>query len=272
MATILITGCRSGIGHETALAFGRRGDTVYATMRDPSIDDRLRDAVARESLPVVIRGLDVTDGTAIRDVVAGIVAERGGIDVLVNNAGIGFVEAIEEADEARARLVWETNFWGPIHLCQAVLPYMRAQRAGVIVNLSTFGTRFPGGGWLAMYGATKQAMSRMSESLSAELVGTGVRAVAIEPGMFATEIYGDRRRASLDPASPYAAALAQADERVASGIAKGADPAAVAHAIVAAVDDPTTPARVLVGEDALARWDEFRRALIKQWRAELGNY
>lgn len=78
MATILITGCRSGIGYETALAFGRRGDTVYATMRDPSIDDRLRDAVARESLPVVIRGLDVTDGTAIRDVVAGIVAEGYG--------------------------------------------------------------------------------------------------------------------------------------------------------------------------------------------------
>lgn len=76
-----------------------------------------------------VLGLDVTDGTAIRDVVAGIVAERGGIDVLVNNAGIGFVEAIEEADEARARLVWETNFWGPIHLFQAVLPYLRAQRA-----------------------------------------------------------------------------------------------------------------------------------------------
>jgi NAD(P)-dependent dehydrogenase (short-subunit alcohol dehydrogenase family) len=145
MPTILITGCRSGIGYETALAFGRRGDTVYATMRDPSIDDRLRDAVARESLPVVIRGLDVTDGTAIRDVVAGIVAERGGIDVLVNNAGIGFVEAIEEADEARARLVWETNFWGPIHLFQSVLPYMRAQRAEVIVNLSTFGTPIWGG-------------------------------------------------------------------------------------------------------------------------------
>ena len=148
---------------------------------------------------------------------------------------------------------------------------MRAQRASVIVNLSTFGTRFPGGGWLAMYGATKQAMSRMSESLNAELVGPGVRAVAIEPGMFATEIYGDRRRASIDPASPYAAALAQADDRIASGIAKGADPAAVAHAIVAAVDDPTTPARVLVGEDALARWDESRRALIKQWRVEPGN-
>src|SRR5262244_4175154 len=252
MATILITGCRSGIGYETALAFGRRGDAVHATMRDPSVDHRLRDAVARESLPVVIRGLDVTDRTAIRDVVA----------------GIGFVEAIEEADEARARLVWETNFWGPIHLCQAVLPYMRAQRAGVIVNLSTVGARFPGGGWLAMYAATKQAISRMSESLNAELVGTGVRVVAIEPGFFATEIYGDRRRASIDPASHYATALAQADDRIATGIANGANPAAVAHAIVAAVDDPTTPTRVLVGEDALARWDEFRRALIKLWQAE----
>lgn len=84
MATILITGCRSGIGYQTVLAFGRRGDTVYATMRDPSLDHRLRDAVARESWPVVIRKLDVTDGTAIRDVVASIVAERAGIDVLVS--------------------------------------------------------------------------------------------------------------------------------------------------------------------------------------------
>ena len=92
-----------------------------------------------------------------------------------------------------------------------------------------------------MYGATKQAINRISESLNAELVGTGVRAVAIEPGFFATEIYGDRRRASIDPASHYAAALAQADDRIATGIAKGADPAAVAQAILAAVDDPTTP-------------------------------
>ena len=148
---------------------------------------------------------------------------------------------------------------------------MRAQGGGVIVNLSSVGTRFPGGGWLAMYGATKQAITRISESLNAELVGTGVRAVAIEPGFFATEIYADRKRASIDPASHYAAALTQADDRIAAAIAKGADPATVAHAIVAAVDNPATPVRVLVGEDAVARWDEFRRVLIKQWQAELGS-
>ena len=113
-----------------------------------------------------------------------------------------------------------------------------------------------------------QRRSAGTQDVTHSLVGAGVRAVAIEPGMFATEIYGDRKRAST---SRYAAALAQADDRIASGIAKGADPAAVARAIVAAVDDPTTPARVLVGEDALARWDEFRRALVKQWQAELGS-
>ena len=141
---MLITGCRSGIGLQTALAFGRRGDTVYATMRDTTLDDRLQRIVERESLPIVMRHLDVTDGDAIRRTVAEVVDEQGAIDVLVNNAGVGFVGAIEELDEAQARLTWETNFWGPIRLCRAALPHMRSRGRGVIVNLSTFAARFPG--------------------------------------------------------------------------------------------------------------------------------
>lgn len=269
MATVLITGCRSGIGLQTALAFGRRGDTVYATMRDTNADDHLKSIVERESLPIVVRPLDVTDGDAISRTVSEVVAEQGGVDVLVNNAGVGFVGAIEEVDEAQARLTWETNFWGPIRLSQAALPHMRSRGRGVIVNLSTFGARFPGGPWLAMYSATKHAISQITESLNAELAGTGVRVVAIEPGFLATDIYADRKRATIEPSSYYAPALTQVDAAIAAGIESGADPALVADAILAAVDDPHSPARVLVGEDAIAHWDTLRRALIDQWRSEL---
>lgn len=170
----------------------------------------------------------------------------------MNNAGIGFVGAIEDTDEERLRLLWETNFWGPVRLCRAVLPHMRARGNGVIVNLSSFGARFPGGAWLAMYGAFKHGISRISESLNAELAGTGVRAVAMEPGFFATEIYAEDKRATIDPSSFYAPTLTAVDGVIAEAIAGGADPSAVAATVLAAVDDPDTPSCVLVGDDAHA--------------------
>ena len=270
VAVVLITGCRSGIGFETALAFARRGDRVYATVRDARRADRLHEAVRREALWVMIVSLDVTDGDAVCRVVEKVVTREGHIDVLVNNAGIGGVaSAIEEIDERTARAVWETNFWAPFRLCRAVLPHIRAQGSGVIVNLSTFGARFPGGPALAMYGTSKHAISRLSESLQAELLDTGVRVVAIEPGFFATEIYSDDKRPSIDPSSPYASIVGKVDEAVAAGIANGADPAIVASAIVAAVDDPTSPTCVLVGNDAVAALAAHRRALVAAWRAEI---
>ena len=180
-------------------------------------------------------------------------ARESRIDVLVNNAGIGGVaSAIEEIDEDVARAVWETNFWAPFRLIRAVLLHMRGQRSGVIVNLSTYGARLPGRPGLAMYSMSKQAISRLSESLQAELPGTGVRVVAIEPGFFSTEIYSGDKRPPIDPASPYAPIISAVDTRIAAGIANGADPAVVASAILAAVDDLASPTRVLVGDDAIA--------------------
>jgi NAD(P)-dependent dehydrogenase (short-subunit alcohol dehydrogenase family) len=270
MAVVLITGCRSGIGLQTALAFARRGDRVYATSRDVVRADQLRQSVERESLPVEIQALDVTDGDAVRRMVGEVVTRESRIDVLVNNAGIGgVVSAIEEIDEDVARAVWETNFWAPFRLIRAVLPHMRGQGSGVIVNLSTYGARLPGRPALAMYGTSKLAISRLSESLQAELHGTGVRVVAIEPGFFSTEIYSPDKRRPIDPTSPYAPMISAADTRVAEGIAKGADPAVVASAILAAVDDPASPTRILVGDDAVAAFDAYRRTLLAAWQTEL---
>lgn len=120
-----------------------------------------------------------------------------------------------------------------------------------------------------MYAATKHAISQITESLNTELAGTGVRIVAIESGFFATELYADHKRVTITPSSHYAPALTHVDAAIATGIASGADPSLVADAILEAVDNPHSPARVLVGTDALARWDAFRRELIDQWRAEL---
>jgi NAD(P)-dependent dehydrogenase (short-subunit alcohol dehydrogenase family) len=146
MAVVVVTGCSSGIGMHTALAFARRGDRVHATVRNAGRAGRLRDALARESLAATIVPLEVTDGDAVRAVIAKVLAQDQRIDVLVNNAGIGGpAAALEEIDEAVARAVWETNFWAPFRLSRAVLPGMRAQASGVIVNLSTFGTASPAG-------------------------------------------------------------------------------------------------------------------------------
>jgi NAD(P)-dependent dehydrogenase (short-subunit alcohol dehydrogenase family) len=116
---------------------------------------------------------------------------------------------------------------------------------------------------------SKAATSRLTESLQGELAGTGVRVVAIEPGFFATEIYAPDKRPTIDDVSPYASMVRQTDERIAAGIAGGADPAIVAEAIVAAVDDPASPTRILVGDDAVSAYDTFRVEQLRAWQTEL---
>jgi short chain dehydrogenase len=153
MDVVVVTGCGSGIGLQTALAFARRGDRVYAIVRDGRRCEQRRATVDAESLPVSIVAMDVTDGPGVDAVVADVMSAEDRIDVVVNNAGIADgVSAVEEIDESVARAVWETNFWGPFRLIRAVLPHMRSAGSGVIVNMSTFGVRFPGGPRLSMYG------------------------------------------------------------------------------------------------------------------------
>lgn len=267
MGVVLITGCRSGFGYETALAFGRRGDVVHATMRDPSRGDRLRDAAAVESLDVRIGGLDVTDADACRSVVGAIVAEHGRLDVLVNNAGIpGRIGAFEDLAEDAVRAVFETNFWGTLRLCQLALPIMRGTGSGVIVNISSFGARLEGGALLGPYALTKHLVSNLSVALDTEAGPYGVRTVAIEPGFFATDIYDASDTPAVPAGSPYADRVVAFHAAVGEGIRQGADPAVVARAIVAAVDDPSTPSRVLVGDDAVAMVDQYVRAQYEAWQ------
>ena len=137
MATVLITGCSTGIGYETALAFARAGHTVAATMRNPKRAPQLAEAAAREKLPITVFTMDVDSDASVTGGIAAIVKALGPVDVLVNNAGIERSGTVEEMPLAEFRAVMETNYFGVIRCIQAVLPSMRQRRSGCIINIAS---------------------------------------------------------------------------------------------------------------------------------------
>ncbi len=255
MAHVVVTGSGSGIGLETALAFARRGDTVHGLVRDLRRASHLRARAASERLDVRIDGLDVTDGAAVVDVIGSILATTSPIDVLVNAAGIGSIGSVEEVDEQVARSIVETNLWGTFRVIRAVLPTMRTAGHGVIVNVSSINARRSANPGLSIYGLSKIALSFLSASLREEVATMGIRVITAEPGLVATDIY-NKSRQPIDAASPYAALLTRVDNSTASAIAGGTNPALIATEIVAAVDDPATPSRVLMGDDARSSYGD----------------
>ena len=260
---VLITGCSSGIGLETALAFARRGDATVASMRNLAKADALMSRAKDEGLSIDLVQLDVVDDASVAAAVADVEKRHGPIDVLVNNAGVGYDGAIETIDFERARAVLEANLWGPIRVIRAALPAMRERRSGVIINVSSVAGRVPATAYQAFYAASKHGTNAVSEALSREVDQFGVRVVCIEPGFFATDIVANADEGA-SRAGPYAADHEWVLEfyRKSVSSASGA-PAVVADAIVAAADDPATPLHVLVGDDAvmfvdlLTQFDSF---------------
>jgi NAD(P)-dependent dehydrogenase (short-subunit alcohol dehydrogenase family) len=262
MAVVLITGCSSGFGLEAALAFARRGDTACATMRNVAKADALRKRAADEGVEVEVIALDVTDDASVARAVSEIRDRFGPIDVLVNNAGVGYAGAVETVTVDDARALMETNFWGAFRMIQAVLPQMRERRSGVIVNVTSLAGRIPGTLYNGMYAASKHALGTLSESLAGEVGPFGIRVVCVEPGFFTTEIINNAE--SIDDgiaASEYAADGLWFQSFMTGSVQTGADPAIVADAIVAAATDPNTPLHREVGDDAdlfIALWDQTR--------------
>jgi NAD(P)-dependent dehydrogenase (short-subunit alcohol dehydrogenase family) len=224
MASVLITGTSKGIGFETALAFGRAGHQVHATMRNPSQSPMLADTAARENLPISVTAMDVDSDESVRDGIAGILQNHGPVDVLVNTAGIEAVGSVEELPLSRFRAVMETNFFGALRCIQALLPQMRQRRSGCIINVSSVAGRIVNPP-LISYGASKWALEALSEGLAGEMKTFNVRVAIVEPGIVATSMakriesaptdspYGQSARfatlyanASKDPVSPSLAA------------------------------------------------------------------
>jgi NAD(P)-dependent dehydrogenase (short-subunit alcohol dehydrogenase family) len=244
--TILITGCSSGIGRATALLFQQRGWNVIATMRRPEKETKLG-----ELDHVLVLRLDVTDPGSIEAAVTAGIKKFGRIDVLVNNAGFGAYGPLEATPLESIRREFDTNVLGGLATTKAVLPHLRANRGGVIVNISSMGGRFafPLG---ALYHGTKFAVEGVSEALSYEAAAIGVRLKIIEPGMVATG-FG----AALDFSNDEGLVEYQdMVKKLAAGFAKAqksaSPPEAVAEVVYNAATDGTAQLRYPVGEDAKA--------------------
>jgi len=237
MSIVLITGCSSGLGAAAALAFGRNGDTVYASMRDPAKGGALIAAAARESLDVRILSLDVARPATFAGVVQTIVQQSGRLDVLVNNAGVLRAGAWEDLEESAVREVMETNFFGPMLLTRAVLPQMREQRGGHVIMISSLSgiAGLPGD---VAYTASKFALEGATEALRHEVDRWSIKLALVEGGLYATRIFAS----SLPPGrilpdgypaqSPYRALVERKLTETRERLPEAFDPALIGDLLV----------------------------------------
>lgn len=246
MNTILITGCSTGFGRETASYFLDRGWSVIATMRNPAAStlpasDRLR-----------VLPLDVTDAASI----AAVIAQAGPVDVLVNNAGIGWLNAVEGTPMEMVRDIFDTNLFGAVAMMQAVLPAMRERRSGVIVNVSSSSTLKPLP-LLSVYRASKAAMTALTESAALELAAFNIRARVVVPGMAPTTDFATTARERIAAGgffpAPYADFAGQTMAMMeAAGSGDLTTAQDVAEAVFRAATDPDCPMLLPAGADAIA--------------------
>lgn len=242
----LVTGANSGFGRAIAEAALAAGDTVVAAARRP---ETLDDLVARHPGRVTAVELDVTDQSRIADVVADAVLWHGRIDVLVNNAGRGVVGAVEETTDRELRELMDLHFFGPAALTRAVLPHMRRQGSGAVVQMSSMGGRFsfPGVG---AYSATKFALEGLSEALAQEVAPFGIKVLVVEPGAFRTSFAGGGlHQTAAMPEYAGTVGPVRANLPGSDGEQPG-DPAKAAAAILKALDAEDTPLRLPLGNDA----------------------
>ncbi|MEW6267876.1 MAG: SDR family oxidoreductase [Thermodesulfobacteriota bacterium] len=251
MANVLITGCSSGFGFATALVFARRGERVFASMRDPSRGRELEATARSEGLQLEIVALDVRDPASVGAAFER-VAAAGPLDVLVNNAGIELRSSIEDASDEDVHRQFDTNVYGALRAIRAALPGMRARKRGTIVNVSSIAgiVARPYGG---LYAASKHALEAISEALHYELQPFGVRVVVVEPGQYGTRLADNALVGrSFGPQSPYWERSERFDvaiQRLRPGGVAG-DAAEVARLIYDAVHDPERKLRYLAGQDA----------------------
>jgi NAD(P)-dependent dehydrogenase (short-subunit alcohol dehydrogenase family) len=247
---IVITGTSSGIGHEIALTMARNDFLTYATMRNLQKGKNLKSLAEKEGLPLRIAQLDVTDDKSIENAIQSITAEANRIDVLVNNAGYGLVGAFEDLGMDEIKAEYETNVFGLIRTTQAVLPIMRKQKSGIIVNISSGAGRFgyPAG---SAYVSTKFAVEGLTESMSYELEPFGIKVILIEPGFIKTNFSKAVvvAKKSQDPSSPYSQMMQKVANVSGQLQQRGSTPDLVAKVVLDAVTSETPNLRYLVGKD-----------------------
>lgn len=248
----LVTGSSSGMGFTTAVMLARAGIHTYASMRNLKKSKTITDLADKENLPLQVIQLDVNDDKSVKDAIAKIVTEKERIDVLVNNAGYGLFGSIEDVSIEEMKAQFETNFFGVMRVTQLVLPIMRKQKSGTIVNVSSVGGRIslP---VLSAYNSTKFALEGLSESMSYELEPFGIKVVIIEPGVIRTNIMNSSifAKKAQDPKSPYFSLIQKVENNFKLMMEnKSSPPEEVAKVILVALTSKNPQLRYTVGDDA----------------------
>ena len=256
----LITGSSSGIGFETSLLLARNGIYSYATMRNLSKSKEILDITKKESLPLRVLPLDVTNEESTRKAIDMVMYEQNRVDILVNNAGYSLVGALEQLSMDEIKEEFETNLFGIIKLIQKVLPIMRKQRSGRIINVSSLAGRI-GLPLVSAYVSSKFALEGLSESMKYEVQDFGIYVILIEPGVIKTNFIknlkigkqvtsenGDVNTSNAD--LPYAEITQKRISAFKPRFEKGSSPKEVADTILEAVTSDKPEFRYIVGQDA----------------------
>ena len=254
----VVTGTSSGIGQEISLTLARNGFLTFATMRNLIKKENIKSVAEKENLPVKIMMLDVADDRSVNNTIQSITNETSRIDVLVNNAGYGLMGAFEDLLMEEIKAQFETNLFGLIRTTQAILPIMRKQNSGVIVNISSGAGRFgfPGG---SAYVSTKFAVEGLSESMSYELEPFGIKVILIEPGFVKTNFHQAMIRPQ-HPNSPYSQMMQKRAAASTQFFQNGSPPELVAKTVLVAINSPNPNLRYLVGKD-VEEWVKSKNSM-----------
>jgi NAD(P)-dependent dehydrogenase (short-subunit alcohol dehydrogenase family) len=247
MQTAIVTGSSTGIGFATALRLARDGCRVYATVRSEASGAALLDAAA--DLPLSLLVLDVDDDASVAHGIASVIAAEGRVDILVNNAGVAYGADIEATPIETFQAIMNTNAWGTLRCIQAVLPTMRVQGSGCIVNVTSIAGRIAAAGQGA-YAASKFATEAMSEVLATEVAQFGIRVAIVEPGVVVTPIFDKAMERPIDFESPYFSITFRTSRLLMAGLASPSTPDDVADVIQRAITTEAPVLRHPVGIDA----------------------
>src|SRR2546425_5173719 len=244
----IVTGSATGIGYETAVHLAKNGFRTYATMRNLQKANGIKEMAKTENLPLSLIQLDVTDDISINKAIDTVINESGRVDVLVNNAGYGLIGSIEDMSVEELKAQYETNVFGVFRVTQAVLPHMRKQHNGIIVNISSLAARV-GLPLFSAYVSSKFALEGLSESMAYELQPFGIKVVIIEPGNIKTNFRSEKAaRAKKD--STYYTMTQSTIETIEGMVKQGMHPKEVAKVVIHAIDNPKPELRYIVGKDA----------------------
>jgi short-subunit dehydrogenase len=263
----VITGCSSGIGYETSILLAKNGFKTYATMRNVEKGNKLKDIAEKENLDLKIIKLDVTDDYSIKNAINEITQETSRIDILVNNAGNNIAGTVEDLSIEEFKEQFETNFFGLVRVTKAVLPIMRNQNSGIIVNLSSIV------GKMAIplnsaYTSSKFAVEGFSESVRYELEDFGIKVILIEPGVIKSNFYENLKMSKnslADPKSPYQPITQKIFEAFLSMIQYAFPAKIVADVILEAITSDNPKIRYAVGDDAKSITEAKKRLSDKEF-------